>query len=94
MSEPRYKPKEHPGWLGMFTTEEYPGALRNGTVIEKATFEQGDGTPIGAKGRVLGSMGHPEIGVGYFVEWEARPRMAVFAEARQIRAVNREELSP
>jgi hypothetical protein len=70
----RYMPREHPGWIGAFTRDEYPGALRNGTPVVKVTFV------------VLGSVGHPEIGIGYFVEWETLPRHAVLVVSGKIRA--------
>jgi hypothetical protein len=82
----RYMPREHPGWIGAFTRDEYPGALRNGTPVVKVTFERGDAHPIGTRGVVLGSVGHPEIGIGYFVEWETLPRHAVLVVSGKIRA--------
>jgi len=84
MSLRPYEPHAHPGWLGLFTTDEYPGALPNGTRIIKVLMLQGDAHRPGAKGTVLGSMGHPQIGIGYFVEWDDTPKTAVFVEARKI----------
>ena len=81
-----YEPVEHPGWRGMFTRDEYPGALRNGTRIVKVTFERGDAHPVGTRGVVLGSVGHPTIGFGYFVEWATLPRHAVFVLAAKVAA--------
>lgn len=74
-----------PGWAGMFTRAEHPDAYRNGTRVEKAIFETGDAHPIGSQATVLGSVGHAKVGMGYFVEWDARPRVAVFVEARKVR---------
>lgn len=68
----------HPGYVGVFTRETAPGAWSPGTRIEKHFSEEGDGTPTGTKGTVLGSMAAPSIGHGYFVEWDNRPRFAVF----------------
>jgi hypothetical protein len=82
----RYEPIEHPGWFGLFTRDEYPGALRNGTRIVKVLTLPGDAHPVGTRGVVLGSMGHPEVGLGYFVEWETKTRVAVFVEANKIDA--------
>jgi len=82
----RYEPREHPGWLGMFTTDTYPGALPNGTRIVKVLDLEGDAHRVGDKGTVIGSMGHPKVGMGYFVEWDDAPRVAVFVETRKINA--------
>lgn len=72
--------KEHEGWTGVYTTREYPGAIPNGTRIKKiAEDPEGDRTPLGAEGTVLGSiMPTPFDPVGYFVEWDAAPKNAVF----------------
>lgn len=76
-----------PGWLGAFTREQATGAYRNGSRIVKAREEDGDATPLGTGGTVLGSvdgrvlgMTNPDgslIAYAYFVEWDNRPRMAV-----------------
>lgn len=80
-----------PGWVGVFTRHETAGAIPNGTTIEKAEVEPGDSQPLGARGKVLGSLPNiPEVveeakrrGVRppdaywYFVEWDALPRRAV-----------------
>lgn len=66
-----------PGWIGNFSRGEAPGCYPNGTRVEKVKTEPGDAHPIGAQATVLGSIRHP-IGTGYFVEWDARPRHAVF----------------
>jgi hypothetical protein len=81
-----YEPIEHPGWIGLFTTDTYPGALPNGTRIRKAVDLPGDAHRVGDEGTVLGSYGHPKVGWGYFVEWDDRPRIAVFVEARKVGA--------
>jgi hypothetical protein len=80
-----------PGWVGVFTRYETPGAIPNGTSVVKAESEPGDAHPVGAPGKVLGSMPNiPEVDEAakhkglrppnaywYFVEWEVRPRHAV-----------------
>lgn len=72
-------PDVHPGYLGMFTRDQCPLAkYRNGARIVKVLAGPGDVHPVGSTGTVLGSMGHPEVGVGYFVEWDCKPRVAVF----------------
>jgi hypothetical protein len=82
------EPREHPGWIGLFTTYRYPGALANGTRIRKSLNLPGDAHKVGDQGRVLGSMGHPRVGFGYFVEWDDRPMHAVFVEARKVEATD------
>ncbi len=68
-----------PGWTGAFTRQQAPDALfTNGTRVKKAKEERGDRTPLGTKANVLGSLRVPGRGVGYFVEWDNRPRHAVF----------------
>lgn len=73
-----------PGWTGGFTTKEALGAYRNGTRIVKATSEDHDCHPNGSLGTVLGSLVHPEKGVAYFIEWDARPKCAVLVIAWKI----------
>ena len=78
----------HDGWIGAFTTGTYPGALINGTRIVKVLEDpSGDRTPLGTCGRVLGSIGHPTLGVFYFIEWDNAPRIAVGCYAKKIRPV-------
>jgi hypothetical protein len=75
MSEPELT--QMPGWRGMFTTNEYPGAYPNGTRVIKVKTEPGDAHPVGARATVLGSMGQATMDeIGYFVEWDAQPRVA------------------
>jgi len=83
----------HPGYIGVFTRGEAPGAFKNGTRIRKVLFEKGDGHPIGALGTVLGSIRAPaEVRAQfpaagpyfYFVEWDARPRVAVGVASAKI----------
>ena len=69
---------EEEGWTGIFTRDQSPLArFANGARIVKAKAERGDGTPLGTQGVVLGSMGHPDVGLVYFVEWDGQPRTAV-----------------
>jgi hypothetical protein len=73
------EPREHDGYFGVFTRDQSPLAkYSNGARIVKVRTEPRDGNPLGATGTVLGSIGHPEVGVGYFVEWDRMPRCAVF----------------
>jgi hypothetical protein len=78
-------PHVHLGWRGAFVTDQYPGAYPNGSLIIKTTSEPGDAHPVGTLGTVLGSMGHPKVGIGYFVEWQDMPRVAVFVQQGKIR---------
>ena len=82
-----YSVRAHTGWAGQFTTHQEPGAFPNGTRIRKRRTEPGDRSPVGATGRVLGSMGAPVVGVGYFVEWDHLPQTAVFIIASKIEPV-------
>lgn len=67
----------YPGWRGIHTRDEAPGAIRNGTRVRKVKTEPSDAHPIGAMATVLGSMTAPRVGMIYFVEWDALPRSAV-----------------
>jgi hypothetical protein len=73
-------PRSEPGWTGVFNRYQLalPGTLAIGTRIAKVKVEPGDSQPLGALGTILGCYGHPDMGVGYFVEWDALPRVAVF----------------
>jgi hypothetical protein len=76
-----------------FSTAEAPGALRNGTRVEKTDYRLTDTHHVGAKARVLGSLGPlPEWEglknvFGYFVEWEDMPGVPVFIVGNRIREV-------
>jgi hypothetical protein len=73
------KIKEHPGYIGVFTThQDRLAKFPNGLRVIKIKMERGDANPIGTKGTVLGSIVHPDAGTGYFVEWDSMPKMAVF----------------
>jgi hypothetical protein len=77
----------HAGYIGVFTTDEAPGCWKNGTRVVKATFERGDGTPLGTMGTVLGSMFTHEAGgiTTYFIEWDDKPKYAVCVEAQKLK---------
>lgn len=69
-----------PGWRGAFTRAQAAGAIPNGSTILKTAQEEGDATPLGTSGVVLGSISHPAVADGalcYFIEWANRPRAAV-----------------
>lgn len=75
--------QNEPDWEGMFTRYHATGAYENGARIEKCEREEGDATPIGVGGVVLGSVPHSTVINGrairyaYFVEWDDKPRKAV-----------------
>lgn len=77
----------HPGYSGHFTRQQAFGALPNGTRILKRRSKPSDAHPDGTPGTVLGSIGDPIQGIGYFVEWVPRRKMAVFIEGSRIDAV-------
>lgn len=72
--------RNEPGWVGSFTRHQAAGAIANGTDIVKTRSEAGDANKDGTRGRVLGSVSHPDVQNGavmYFVEWRNAPRVAV-----------------
>jgi hypothetical protein len=76
----------------VFTRNEAPGALRNGTRVEKSDFRPTDAHQIGAKATVLGSLGPIEYeGIpqvfGYFLEWDDAPGIPAFVAGNRIRKV-------
>jgi len=87
--------KEEAGWLGNFTRDSYEGAIPNGTRIMKQNSKPDDGNQDGTLGTVLGSIGHPEAGIGYFVEWDTAPKTAVFIQDKRIKvAEEKKEFLP
>jgi len=57
-----------------FTTQQAKGAMPNGTRIVKVKTEKGDANPVGTKGVIVGSLGHPSLAdIGYFVKWDSAP---------------------
>lgn len=78
--------RDYPGWVGMHTRDRAPGHLPNGTRVRKVMTEPGDTHPVGSMATILGSMHHPMVGGGYFVEWDATPRHAVFVISSKIEA--------
>lgn len=81
-------PFQHePGWHGAFTRKQATGAIPNGRRIVKINNEEGDATPTGTMGTVLGSYSHPKLHNGvtiYFVEWDTLPRTAVAVLANKV----------
>jgi hypothetical protein len=62
----------------MFTREQAPDAIENGTRIVKVKKDPDDARDIGARGRVLGSIKVGDLPTGYFIEWDDQRRCAVF----------------
>lgn len=79
--------REYPGWAGIHTRDEAPGAMPNGLRVRKIKSAKGDANPDGSLATVLGSLHAPNVGYGYFVEWENCPRHAVFVAAFRLQAV-------
>ena len=69
-----------------------PGALKNGTRIEKINSKPGDGNRDGTQGTVIGSIGPGQIdgrpAYGYWVEWDTFPDTPVFVADYRIRPIN------
>jgi hypothetical protein len=78
--------EHHPGWTGAFTRHEALGAIRNQARVVKIVSEEGDATPLGTLGTVLGSVhvDGPGLGFAYFVEWDTKPKCARFVIAWKI----------
>lgn len=88
-----------PAVLGIH--DEAPGALPNGTRVEKINSEPGDAHPDGTQGRVVGSWGPlddetkeqlkekglPPCDYFYFVEWDDIPDIPVGIADRRIAEV-------
>jgi hypothetical protein len=79
--------QDYPGWVGTHTREQAPGAMPNGSRVRKIMSKPGDASPDGSPATVLGSMHEPDLGYGYFVEWDARPRQAVFVAGFRLQRV-------
>ena len=76
----------------VFTTKEAPGALRNGTIVEKINSEPRDTHRDGARAMIVGSVGPVDdlrlpAKYGYFVVWDDMPGVPVFIAGHRIRPV-------
>lgn len=78
----------HPGYKGAFTRFQLTGAYRNGLRIVKVQSEASDATRDGTLGTVLGSINHPERGIGYFIEWDDKPKVAMLVIAWKVAPVS------
>lgn len=66
---------------------DVPGALAAGTRVEKVQTEPGDTHKDGDRGTILGSISSPLGQIGYSVEWDDLPGMAVAISALRLRPV-------
>lgn len=76
--------------LAVVIRTQAPGALPNGTRVEKVGFEDGDSHEPGQQGTIIGSVGphdymeRKEV-YGYFVCWDDRPALPVFTASWKLR---------
>lgn len=86
--------KEFPGYSGLHTRDQAPGAIPNGSRVRKVASDPGDTHQDGALARVLGSIHHPQVGFGYFVEWDSHPRAAVFVAGPRVASESNRKVQP
>ena len=68
----------------VFSPDEAPGALRNGTRVQKVNTVAGDTHYDGALATVRGSIG-PALGTfGYWVVWDDMPGLPVFIAGERL----------
>ena len=77
-----------PGDGVFFTTHQIPGAMANGTIVEKCASEPGDTHIDGDRATILGSIGDCPGQYGYFVEWLTDPGLPVFIASHRVRKVD------
>lgn len=87
----------HDDYAGMFSRGQAEGAIPNGTRIIKRNSEEGDSTPDGTGGVILGSINGVKAGVPaaiangvtylYFVEWDDKPKVAIGTVDKKVEAV-------
>lgn len=71
-----------------YTTDQAPGALRNGTIVEKISTEPGEAHKNGDRAVIIGSLPEvPGLGRGYFVAWNDEPDVPMFVLSTRIRKV-------
>jgi hypothetical protein len=85
----------YPGWIGIHTRAQAPGAMPNGTRIVKAALEAGDAHPLGSAGRIIGSIAADyetarrfDAPFFYFVEWDDAPRIAIGVNSAKIKCAD------
>lgn len=72
-------------YLGGYVVSQAEGAIPNGEIIIKTNSMEGDATPDGTPGKVIGSLRDPEVGLCYFVEWQDKKGFAVAVMELKIR---------
>jgi hypothetical protein len=85
LAEAGHFPPAEAGHFPPYTTDQYPGALPNGTLITKTGTVAGDANPDGAVGTVLGSLGANGTLQGYFVEWRTYPGVSCFVVPERVK---------
>jgi len=78
--------RRFPGYEGLHTRDQAPGALPNGTRVRKIASEPNDTHRDGALATVLGSVFAPKVGTGYFIEFDDNPKQAVFVAGHRVAA--------
>jgi hypothetical protein len=78
------QPNPPPPLLGLYTTEQAIGAIPNGSRVQKTNTEPDDAHQDGALAVVLGSICHPDKGLGYFVVFDDAPDIAVLIVGKRI----------
>lgn len=78
--------------LAFFTSDEAPGAIPNGTLVEKINSDPEDAHGDGSKAKVAGSLCISDIPdfeekYGYFVRWDDLPEAPVFVTGSRIQRV-------
>ncbi len=78
--------QNHPGYLTPFSKNQAEGAWANGScVVKDGSDPDGDLTPDGIKGKILGSIKTPDRRYAYFVEWDNKPKMPIFCVQEKMR---------
>jgi hypothetical protein len=78
------EPQYHPGYDGAFSTGQAAGAIPNESRVWKTASRPGDTYPDGTPGTVMGSVGRPGVGIGYFVSFDPNPRQVVFMNGERL----------
>ncbi len=79
----------YPPYLNLHTRETVPGAWPSGTRVMKIGSTPGDVHRDGDLATVLGSVTRPLVnGLGYFVEWDSHPLVAVLVMSHRCQPVS------
>lgn len=79
--------RQWPGYAGAFTRDQSPLAEipNDARVVKIVSNDSTDIHQTGALGTVLGSFGHPDVGVAYFVEFDDMPGRAIMIHSHKIK---------